>query len=167
MYLSTVSIMERSTVEQFCKVAAVLEKFVAAAPRPVSLEGIVRDLDMEPGEARVTCRLLLESGLLSPACDYECWTLAKDQGAVTLEDVWSSLSTQGDPVTPTRAGKTVCLAPETELLVAQAFMELQQSIRHLLRRFQLDRVSVSRTGGTACFRQTRNRIRAEEVALES
>ena len=167
MYLSIVNVIERSTVEQFGKVAAVLEKFVAAAPRPVSLEGIVRELNMDPGEARATCRLLHESGLLSPTCDFECWSLAKDQGAVTLEDVWSSLSRQGDPLTPAPAGKPACRAPDTELLVAQAFMELQQSIRHLFRQFQLDRVSVSRTGGMACFNRNRQRILPEEMAVES
>lgn len=167
MYSPIASLMEQSTFEQFYKVAAVLEKFVAAAPRPVGLDWIVRDLDMGPLEVRAVCQLLQNAGLLCPASSYEYWTLTKVQSAVTLEDVWSSLSLQGEQEASKRVGGSACLAPDTGLLVTQAFMELQQSIRHLLRQFQLDRVSVSKSGGMTYFAQRRRHIRLEEEVVES
>ena len=168
MYSSIACLMGQSTFEQFCKMAAVLERFVAAAPRPASLDGIALDLDMDPLEVRTACHLLQDAGLLCPAEGYEHWVLTKPENAVTLEDVWSSLSLQGEPENrSTHLEDAACLAHETGLLVTQAFMELQQCIRNLLRQFQLDRVSVSKSGGMACFSRSRRYIRPEEETVES
>ena len=168
MYSSIACLMEQSTFEQFCKMAAVLERFVAAAPRPAGLDGVVLDLDMDPVEVRAACHLLQDAGLLCPAGGYEHWMLTKPENAVTLEDVWSSLSLQAEPKSnSTHLEDSACLAHETGLLVTQAFMELQQCIRNLLRQFQLDRVSVSKSGGMACLARSRRHIRPEEEAVES
>lgn len=158
------SLLEPATMDRFHKVTAVLERFVAAAPRPVGIDGIVRELEIKPEEANSICLLLHDVGVLSQGTEPEQWMLAKDQNEVTLEDVWHSMSASAQVTRPSDCTSSPPL--KVELLVSQAFMELHQGISHLLRQFQLDRVRVSESGSVAAFVQHKRR-RSEKHVVNS
>jgi|GEM_PF-6488930 len=125
---------------RFQRVAAVLEKFVAACPASLDADTAARKLGMPVMEVTSICRALEETGLLMAATEFQRWHLGKPKVAVTLEDVWMAIGS-GE-----QAGSMHDCAPQpcaTDLLVSQALIEMQQSISRLLRQFQLHRVSTS------------------------
>jgi DNA-binding IscR family transcriptional regulator len=121
--------------------AAVLERFVSSAPGPLDLKGIAGGLEVSESDARKICLQLQKAGLICRSGGRNEWTLAVDRKGITLEDVWRSLSA-GNGQDNRDAG---CHSPEVKLLVSQALMAMQQHISRLLRQFQLDTVSVSRS----------------------
>lgn len=142
MYRSMEHWPESLEFARFHKTAAVLERFVSSAPRPLDLKGIAGGLDVRESEARKICLQLQRAGLIfriGGCCE---WALAVDRKGITLEDVWRALSA-GSRQDNRDAG---CHSPQVELLVSQALMAMQQHISRLLRQFQLDTVSVSRSG---------------------
>ena len=163
MFSSTANLTGSSTYARFCRVTAVLERFVATAPRPVGVSRIARDLEMSEPDTMDVCILLQDAGLVRASGEDGNWVLAKMQGAVTLDDVWSSLSRE-DVDGIAEANR---LTPKTELFIAQAFMELHQNIRSLLRQFQLDRISVSKSGSLKCFLPQQKNLRHEDVPLDA
>lgn len=141
MYCSIEHWPEPFEFARFHKTAAVLERFVSSAPEPVDLERIAGRLEVSEPETRKICLQLQRAGLICRIDERDEWALAVDRKGITLEDVWRALSEGSD----LDHRDTECHSPEVELLVSQALMAMQQHISRLLREFQLDRVSVSRS----------------------
>jgi DNA-binding IscR family transcriptional regulator len=137
---------------RLCAMTEILGKFVACAPRQLSIRNLVESTgrcenDLESLCAGLARAALLQSNLQLPGS----WSLAGTPDKVTLEDVFlcvmAEQPVQGQPP----AADFVQLAGrqpqrvqhDVDLLVTQAAMAINQSIFQHLRQFSLDRLKFS------------------------
>ncbi|GGC88400.1 hypothetical protein [Undibacterium terreum] len=123
----------------FRTLAAVLEYFIAAGERGAGIKQIKNSTPFLHADIRKTCRLLLSTGLITPAGRTGRWVLAADPGSLTLADVWriacaDSCATSHQASAP-RSGIP---ATHVDMLITQALMELEQDIMMRLASFRLD-----------------------------
>src|SRR5438045_2280630 len=77
-------------------VATVLERFVAAAPREISVGQLQNESGMSPSELRRICQDLCKTGLIT-CIGPDQWALAGAPGDITLEDVWQVVMADKKP----------------------------------------------------------------------
>ena len=126
---------------------AVLERFVARAPRACSVAQMLRDTDFTPKHVSAICAALCKLQLISPVNNGTAWILRRHPGDITLQEAWEAalivdagLRGRGSAEAETASGR------EIDLLMQQAALSISQIVAAQLRKFQLDRVNTSRWG---------------------
>jgi DNA-binding IscR family transcriptional regulator len=143
--------------QRLCAITEILGKFVASAPRPLSVRQLAEDTGRAEADLDVLCVSLDRAHLLRPnAQSPGCRELACAPDQVTLEDVFRCvMAEQPARVKPSEPANTVARRPQrthrdADLLVMQAAMAINQSMFQHLRQFSLDRLKV---GTAASFPQ--------------
>ncbi len=135
--------------ERFFMYAEVLAHIVSRTSRPVSLGQLESDSDLPPVELKRLCNQLERAGILNKHPNLpEGWSLGKDPGTVTLEDVLRCVLAEGR-----RRGGSSREAGDRrfggdhdlDLLLMQAAMAVDENIFKQLRTFSLDRLKVNAT----------------------
>ncbi|GAA4020469.1 hypothetical protein [Actimicrobium antarcticum] len=138
--------------QRLCAITEILGKFVATAPRPLSISQLTESTGRSEKELVKLCAGLARAELLQPhmAQVPGHWALTCAPDLVTLEDVFrcamaehpseQALSTKA-PAPSER--HTQRLHRDADLLVTQAAMAINQSVFQHLRQFSLDRLNFS------------------------
>lgn len=133
--------------ERFRLTAQVLALLVASAPRSIGVSQLQRSMHRSFRELTKLCEGLHEAGLLKEDSAVRGnWILACAPSEVTLEDVYrfvvSGQASRTEPTSVTSEPVEQLLL-DTELLVTQATMAINQNIARQLRQFSLDRLRSS------------------------
>lgn len=126
--------------ERFCATTDLLAKLVASAPRPMTLPQLQRATGRDARPLARLCAELSQEGLII-ANAVGAWQLARDPAAVTLDDVYRCVLAQ-----ETQRSRPAGKATEhhanhaVDLLLMQAALAINQSVRQHLRQFSLDRL---------------------------
>ena len=145
-----------STLHQrVCALTEILGKFVATAPRSLSLAQLHEGSGRAEHEIIAHCAALSRAELLQPHPELsDCWLLRRAPDQVTLEDVFRCVmaeqSLAASPIAasaPSRASppaqRLQRLHYDADLLVMQAAMAINQSVFQHLRQVSLDRLKMS------------------------
>lgn len=125
--------------------ASILGELILRAPRSVSVAGLEEAIGYPARELERLCQHLWRSGLLQPDPDITGnWMLAGSASDITLEDVFRTVLSAG-PV-QRKLSMPLLLAPDVDLLLMQATVDVNQNVFNHLRRFTLDRLKVRASG---------------------
>ena len=151
--------------QRLCAITEILGKFVACAPRQLSIWNLVEstgrsECDLENLCAGLARAALLKSNLQLPGS----WSLACAPDKVTLEDVFRCVMAEqpapghssGSAFVPIPGHQPQRLQHDADLLVMQAAMAINQSVFKHLRQFSLDRLKVSSAAAYPVPRSSRH-----------
>lgn len=126
---------------------AVLERFVARAPRACSIAQMLRDTDFAPKHVSAICDALCRLQLISPVNNGTTWILRRHPGDITLQEAWEAALIVDAGLHRRDPAETEATSNrEIDLLMQQAALSISQIVAAQLRKFQLDRVNTSRWG---------------------
>ena len=136
--------------QRLCAITEILARFVAAAPRSLSLLQLVDGIGRPERELNRLCGALDRAGLLRRhAALPDTWELLCAPDQVTLEDVFKGVMAD-QPERPKFTEPVAAavrrqhrLHHDADLLVMQAAMAINQSVFQHLRQFSLDRLKTS------------------------
>lgn len=125
--------------------ASILGELILRAPRSVSVAGLEEAIGYPARELERLCQHLWRSGLLQPDPDIAGnWMLAGSASDITLEDVFRTVLSAGPA--QRKLSMPLLLAPDVDLLLMQATVDVNQNVFNHLRRFTLDRLKVRASG---------------------
>ncbi|TFW00526.1 hypothetical protein E4K72_15500 [Oxalobacteraceae bacterium OM1] len=124
----------------------ILGRFVACAPRPVTLAQLAEHTGRMPRDIAPFCTAMQREALLRVADRrIRSWQLACEPSAVTLEDAYRCALALRNR-TRRAASSGAAAQRDVDLLLMQASMSVNQSVVRLLRQFTLDRLKVGASG---------------------
>jgi DNA-binding IscR family transcriptional regulator len=135
--------------ERLCVLTEIMAKLVSSAPREVGLSQLESATGRPAKDVAKLCASLWRAGLVEPSRGSDdCWRLACEPSAVTLEDVFRCVIAEQKFAAkpPAKSRNADQLQDDVELLVTQAMIAINQSILKHLRQFSLDRLKISATG---------------------
>lgn len=139
--------LQSPSCRSLASVAAVLERFVARAPRACSVMQMLRDTDLASKDVDAICAALRRLKLISPIADGTAWVLRRHPGDITLQEAWdAALLVDASRRGGMAPGEDAASDREINLLMQQAALSISQIVAVQLRKFQLDRVNTSRWG---------------------
>lgn len=137
--------------------AGILGELVLRAPRSVSIAGLEEAIGYPARELERICQHMWRNGLLQPDPDITGnWMLAGSPSDITLEHVFRSVLSAGS--VQRKLSMPFLLAPDVDLLLMQATVDVNQNVFNHLRRFTLDRLRVRATGNFPAARQKLSRF---------
>lgn len=138
--------------QRLCAFTEILGKFVACAPRQLSIWHLAESTGRSERDLETLCAGLARAALLQSHPQVEgSWSLACAPDKVTLEDVFRCVMAE-QPAQVQSPGSASVELPgyrpgrlqhDADLLVMQAAMAINQSVLKHLRQFSLDRLTVS------------------------
>lgn len=138
--------------QRLCAITEILGKFVACAPRQLSICQLAESTGRSEHDLDKLCSGLARAALLQSSPQLAgSWTLACAPDQVTLEDVFRCVMAEqlvsGNsaalPSVPISGHVAQRLQHDADLLVMQAAMAINQSVFRHLRQFSLDRLKMS------------------------
>ena len=135
--------------QRVCALTEILGKFVATAPRALSLAQLQESTGRAEREVVRLCAALSRADLLQADPHLvDCWLLRRAPDSVTLEDVFRCVIADQPvavrPVAPAEPPRRPQrLHRDADLLVMQAAMAINQSVFQHLRLVSLDRLKMS------------------------
>lgn len=132
--------------------AGILGELVLRAPRSVSLAGLEEAIGYPARELERICQHMWRSGLLQPDPEIAGnWMLAGSASDITLEDVFRSVLSASSA--QHKLSMPLLLAPDVDLLLMQATVNVNQNVFNHLRGFTLDRLKVRASGSFPAARR--------------
>lgn len=137
---------------KLCAITEILGKFVAHAPRQLSIWHLAESTGRSERDLEKLCAALARAALLQSHPQIAgSWSLACAPDKVTLEDVFRCVMAEqpadGSSPSPTAVQlpnhRPQRLQHDADLLVMQAAMAINQSVFQHLRQFSLDRLKIS------------------------
>ncbi len=123
----------------------VASKVMAAAPNPVSLADLEKQIGCPFGRLVRVCEGLSQAGILTPASESNgSWAAGRAVDAVTLADILCCEIEQLSKyrrANQERQSHMSSRRRDIEVLVMQATMQINQAVLGELRRFSLDRLN--------------------------
>ncbi len=151
--------------KRLCAITEILGKFVACAPRQLSIWNLVESTGRSERDLENLCAGLARAALLEAnSQSVGSWSLACAPDKVTLEDVFRCVMAE-QPVSGQSSVSTSVKLPghqprrlqhDADLLVMQAAMAINQSVFQHLRQFSLDRLKVSSAAAYPAPRSSRH-----------
>lgn len=151
--------------QRLCAITEILGKFVACAPRQLSIWHLVESTGRSEFDLEKLCAGLARAALLQSNPQVAgSWSLACAPDQVTLEDVFRcamaeqpAVGQQALPVPlPLSGHRPQRQQHDADLLVTQAAMAINQSVFLHLRQFSLDRLKISSSASFAAPRSSRH-----------
>ncbi len=151
--------------QRLCAMTEILGKFVACAPRQLSIWNLVESTGRSERDLENLCAGLASAALLQSNTQLAgSWSLACAPDKVTLEDVFLCVMAEqpvpgqipGSGFTQLPGHQPQRLQHDADLLVMQAAMAINQSVFQHLRQFSLDRLKVSSAAANPVPRSSRH-----------
>lgn len=130
--------------EQLYLATQVLQKLISSSPRSATLLQLEEHTG-SAGTVRALCRRLSRAGLLEQAPGMrDSWRLACSPAALTLENVFLSISTMNSSRRNVRENVSARANSDVEGFIMQATFAVNQGLLKQLRQFSLDRLKFCR-----------------------